>query len=369
LLFALCTFAQKYFLLKNTAQHKDLIQKKDIRALSIIELKDLLMSWNHKAFRAKQIHEWLWEKSATSFEEMTNLSKDLRERLVKEYEIRNIVIDTEQHSKDGTVKFGFRLFDGHLIEGVLIPTEDRFTACVSSQVGCSLSCAFCATGFLKRERNLTAGEIYDQYVLINNATIKKFSRSLTNVVFMGMGEPLLNYKNVLEGIDRLTAENGLNISPKRITISTAGIAKMIEKLGSDKVKFNLALSLHATTDEKRNEIMAINESNNLEVLIKALNSFYDDTGGRITFEYILLDGVNETREDAKRLVQLARKVPGAKVNIIEYNPIEQADFLKSKAKQRDIFISILERAGVTATVRKSRGKDIDAACGQLANQQ
>ncbi len=362
-------FCTKVILLKNRSTKEDRIQKKDVRELSLQELKELFISWNEKPFRATQVYEWLWQKAATSFSEMTNLSKGVRDRLSEEFEIRALTIDTEQHSQDGTVKFGFRLFDGHIVEGVLIPTEDRFTACVSSQVGCSLSCAFCATGFLKRERNLTAGEIFDQYVLINHAALKKFSRQLSNVVFMGMGEPLLNYKNVLQGIDRLTAENGLNISAKRITVSTAGIAKMIEKLGEDQVKFNLALSLHATTDEQRNKIMAINESNNLQVLVKALNSFYDNTGGRITFEYILLDGVNETAADAKRLIQLVRKVPGAKINIIEYNPIEQADFSKPHIKQREAFISTLERAGVTATVRKSRGKDIDAACGQLANKQ
>lgn len=342
-------------------------QKKDLRLFSLKEVKQLVEALGEKSFRAKQIYEWIWQKSARSIDEMTSLSKSFREKLKERFEIRPVTIDTQQHSNDGTIKFGFKLFDGHIIEGVLIPTSDRLTACVSSQVGCSLSCAFCATGFLKRERNLTQAEVYDQYVLINEQALEHFGRPLTNVVFMGMGEPLLNYKNILAGIDRLTNEDGLNISPKRITVSTAGIAKMIEKLGDDEVKFNLALSLHATTDEARNKIMAINESNNLEVLVKALNYFYEKTGGRITFEYILLDDVNETVADAKRLIQLARQVPNAKVNIIEYNPIEQADFHKPKAKQRDRFISVLEDAGVTATVRKSRGKDIDAACGQLAN--
>lgn len=342
-------------------------QKKDLRLFSLKEVKQLVEELGEKSFRAKQIYEWLWQKSARSIDDMTSLSKPFREKLKERFEIRPVTIDTQQHSNDGTIKFGFKLFDDHIIEGVLIPTPDRLTACVSSQVGCSLSCAFCATGFLKRERNLTQAEVYDQYVLINEQALEHFGRPLTNVVFMGMGEPLLNYKNILAGIDRLTNEDGLNISPKRITVSTAGIAKMIEKLGDDEVKFNLALSLHATTDEARNKIMAINESNNLEILVKSLNYFYDKTGGRITFEYILLDGVNETIDDAKRLIQLARQVPNAKVNIIEYNPIEQADFHKPKGKQRDRFISVLEKAGVTATVRKSRGKDIDAACGQLAN--
>lgn len=342
-------------------------KKKDIRELTKKQLQETLVSMGEKSFRANQIYEWLWQKSAHSIKEMTNLSKGLREQLEAQFAVYPVTVHTQQHSNDGTIKFGFQLHDKHIIEGVLIPTEDRITACVSSQVGCSLSCAFCATGFLKRERNLTRGEVYDQYVLINEQAMKHFGRPITNVVFMGMGEPLLNYKNILAGIDRLTNEDGLNISPKRITVSTAGIAKMIQKLGDDQVKFNLALSLHATTDESRNQIMAINETNNLDVLVEALNYFYEQTGGRITFEYILLDGVNETVADARRLIQLARKVPGAKVNIIEYNPIDQADFHKPHAKQRDKFISTLEDAGVTATVRRSRGKDIDAACGQLAN--
>ena len=342
-------------------------QKQDIRLLSPEELTTEVKEMGEKAFRAKQIYEWLWQKSAHRFSEMTNLSKELRKQLAERFEILPITVDSQQLSNDGTIKFGFRLHDGHIIEGVLIPTADRLTACVSSQVGCSLSCAFCATGFLKRERNLTRAEVYDQYVLINNVAMEKYGRPLTNVVFMGMGEPLLNYKGITEGIDRLTNEDSLNISPKRITVSTAGIAKMIERLGDDEVKFHLALSLHATTDEERNKIMAINESNNLDALVKALNYFYEKTEGRITFEYILLDAVNETEADAYRLIDLCRRVPGAKVNIIEYNPIDQADFTRADEQKREQFISILEQAGVTATVRRSRGKDIDAACGQLAN--
>lgn len=342
-------------------------QKQDIRLLSLAEITTALTEMGEKAFRAKQIYEWLWEKSARSFAEMTNLSKNLREKLTEKFDILPITIDTQQVSNDGTIKFGFCLHDGHIIEGVLIPTPDRLTACVSSQVGCSLSCAFCATGFLKRERNLTRAEVYDQYVLINDIAVEKYGRPLTNIVFMGMGEPLLNYKGVMQGIDRLTNEDSLNISPKRITVSTAGIAKMIERLGDDEVKFHLALSLHATTDEERDKIMAINESNNLDTLVKALNYFYKKTEGRITFEYILLDAVNETEADAYRLIDLCRRVPSAKVNIIEYNPIDQANFTRADERKREQFIAILEQAGVTATVRRSRGKDIDAACGQLAN--
>jgi len=342
-------------------------EKKSIRELELEEILFWISEKGEKAFRGRQIYEWLWEKSATSFQDMTSLSKPLRTALEEEFFIDALTVKTKQVSTDGTVKFAFQLHDGHVIEGVLIPSRDRLTACVSSQVGCSLACSFCATGFLKRQRNLTRGEIYDQYVLINKEAVANYEKTLTNVVFMGMGEPLLNYQNVLAGIDRLTNENGLDISPKRITVSTAGVAKMIRKLGEDEVKFNLALSLHATTDESRNKIMEINHSNNLDVLIDAMNYFYDKTGGRITYEYILLDGVNDSIDDARRLVNLTRRVPGCRVNIIEYNSIDKADFKKAPSKTRDIFVSYLERASVTATVRRSRGKDIDAACGQLAN--
>lgn len=338
----------------------------DIRKISLEELSTVITEMGEKPFRAKQIHEWLWNKSAVSFDQMTNLSKELRSKLENKYSINALTLDLQQKSSDGTIKVRFRLFDGHHIEGVLIPSDERMTACVSSQVGCSLSCKFCATGFLKRERNLDPGEIYDQVVILRKLANEHHSSNLSNIVFMGMGEPLLNYNNVLEGIDCITEPWGLNISKKRITLSTAGIAKMIKKLGDDKVKFNLALSLHATTDEKRNALMPINEQNNLEALIDSLNYFYELTGNKITFEYILFSGVNESVEDAKRLVELCKKVP-AKVNIIEYNPIEQASFNKSKNQNREKFIAYLEKNRVTATLRRSRGKDIDAACGQLAN--
>lgn len=338
----------------------------DIRSLSLEALTDQLISTGQKAFRAKQIYAWLWQKGARDFADMTNLSKALREELAHRFVLQPLVIDLEQRSEDGTVKVRFKTHDGHMVEGVLIPTDNRWTACVSSQVGCSLNCKFCATGYLKRERNLTPAEIFDQVVLLNQLAEKYYDAHLSNIVFMGMGEPLLNYKNVLAGIERLTSPDGLNMSPKRITVSTAGIAKMIRKLGEDKVKFNLALSLHATTDTQRDKLMPINEQNNLAELVAALNEFYQQTKGRITFEYILFDGINESLEDAKRLVDLCRKVP-AKINIIEYNPIAEAQFTKSQRMQRERFVSYLEDHGVTATVRRSRGKDIDAACGQLAN--
>ena len=339
----------------------------DIRTLSKEQLIVQLEQLGEKPFRAKQIYEWLWKKSAHSFEEMTNLSKELREQLNNHFVILPITAYKVQKSNDGTIKSAFQLHDKHLIEGVLIPTEDRATACVSSQVGCSLTCSFCATGFLKRERNLTAAEIYDQVVLINQQSNESIGRNLSNIVFMGMGEPLLNYSNVLGAIEKITSEEGLNMSAKRITVSTAGIAKMIKKLGDDEVKFNLAVSLHAADDAKRDTIMPINEQNNIEVLLDALKYFQSKCKGEVTFEYILLDGVNDTLEDAKKLVDICHQLEDVKINVIEYNKIDQANFHKSTVETREKFIDYLTKHKVIANVRKSRGKDIDAACGQLAN--
>ena len=341
-------------------------EKISIRDLSLEQLTEQIVALGEPSFRAKQIYEWLWKKSAVQFSEMLNLSKSLREQLESHYTINAIVIDVQQKSMDGTIKCRFKLVDGHMIEGVLIPSENRMTACVSSQVGCNLGCTFCATGFIKMKRNLEPYEIYDQVVLLNKASLEHHKQPLTNIVFMGMGEPLLNYNNVLAGIAKITGEDGLHISAKRITVSTAGLAKMIRKLADDQVKFNLALSLHAADDIKRSKLMPINEANNLNDLVKALNYFHDKTGNRITFEYILFDGINESMEDAKNLVTLCSKVP-ARVNIIEYNTIREADFHKSKEDQREKFITYLETHRVVAKVRRSRGKDIDAACGQLAN--
>lgn len=342
------------------------MDKQDIRQLTLEALQGEIAGMGEKPFRARQVYAWLWAKSATDFAEMTDLSKALRQKLEERFEIRPVALDERQVSDDGTVKSLFRLYDGHRVEGVLIPTPDRATACISSQVGCSLSCKFCATGYMKRMRNLHAGEIYDQVVLINRQALELLGRPLSNIVFMGMGEPLLNYANVLKAIDHLTSPEGLHISPRRITVSTAGIAKMIMRLADDGVKFNLALSLHAANDEKRNEIMPINEQNNINALVDALNYFYRETRNKITFEYILLRGVNDRMSDARELAALCRRVP-AKVNLIEYNPIDQAEFQGSREDERDAFVRFLEDQGIIAKVRRSRGKDIDAACGQLAN--
>lgn len=341
--------------------------QQNIRHLSLDELGNYFEKIGEKKFRVKQVHEWIWQKHAHSFEDMTNLSKDLRNKLAAEFSFPALRVDATQYSEDGTVKSRFKTFDDHLVEGVLIPTDDRKTACVSSQIGCSLSCKFCATGYMERKRNLNYDEIYDQVVLINEQSEKAFNKKLSNIVFMGMGEPLLNYNNVMKAIERITAEDGLFMSPKRITVSTAGVAKMIKKLGDDQVRFKLAVSLHAANDKKRNEIMPINESNNIEVLIEALNHFYKQTGNEITFEYILFQDFNDTQKDAEELIKIYRQVPADLVNIIEYNPIDAFKFTKPTEDVTDKFMSYLEKHRVNARLRRSRGKDIDAACGQLAN--
>lgn len=337
----------------------------DIRSLSLDQLKEQLTAMGEQGFRAKQIYEWLWKKSAVDFEEMSNLSIALRETLKQHYTINSVRVKQSQVSADKTIKSSFVLYDKNIIEGVLIPTPDRMTACVSSQVGCSLTCKFCATGYMDRKRNLNADEIYDQVVLINKQAEEQYGIPLTNIVYMGMGEPLLNYANTLKSIEKITSPEGLNMAAKRITVSTAGIAKMIKKLGDDEVRFNLALSLHAANDAKRNEIMPINEQNSLKALAEALRYFYSKTKSPITFEYIVFHNFNDELEDAKELANFCKHVP-CKVNIIEYNPIAMADFVNAEADKIDIFANYLRTQGVVTNVRRSRGKDIDAACGQLA---
>ncbi len=343
------------------------LSQTNIRTLTLAQLEEYFLTIGEKKFRAKQVYEWLWLKHAYSFDDMSNLSKGLRELLSNNFSLPSLKVDATQYSADGTIKSRFKTFDNHLIEGVMIPTDDRKTACVSSQVGCSLTCKFCATGYMERKRNLTFDEIVDQVTLINQQTMRVHEKKLTNIVFMGMGEPLLNYTNVLKAIEKITAADGLFMSPKRITVSTAGVAKQIMHLGDDKVKFKLAVSLHAPNDKKRNEIMPINETNNIKALIEALNYFYKQTDNEITFEYILFNNFNDTEEDAKELIKLYRQVPADLINIIEYNPIENAKFRKPSEEAVANFMSILEKNKVNARLRKSRGKDIDAACGQLAN--
>mgnify|MGYP006189067755 CR=1 FL=1 len=342
------------------------ISKKNIRHLSREELIEFLSGISEKAFRAKQIEEWLWQKSARSFDEMSNLSKELREKLKENFVINAVSVSEEQRSSDRTIKSAFCLHDKKITEGVLIPSTTRMTACISSQVGCSLSCAFCATGRLARLRNIDFDEIYDQVAIIKEQAEKYYQTPLTNIVYMGMGEPLLNYKNLLASVEKITSPKGLGMSPRRITVSTAGIAKMIKKLGDDEVKFNLALSLHAANDEKRSKIMPINEQNNLEVLAEALRYFYDKTGTRVTYEYIIFKDFNDSLQDAKELAEFCKIVP-CKINIIEYNPIDEGEFQQADPEKVDAFAAYLESKNLVVNIRRSRGKDIDAACGQLAN--
>jgi 23S rRNA (adenine2503-C2)-methyltransferase len=340
--------------------------KKDIREITSEELVSFFELHGEKKFRAKQVMEWIWKKSAGSFDEMSNLSVDTRNLLREHFDLQKIKVADEQVSSDRTIKCAFEVEAGKVVEGVLIPTTNRMTACISSQVGCSLSCAFCATGRLKMLRNLTAGEIYDQVVYLKTQAEQKYQIPLSNIVYMGMGEPLLNYKNVLRSIEKITSPDGLGMSPQRITVSTAGVAKMIKKLGDDGVKFNLALSLHAANDEKRNKIMDINESNDLASLAEALKYFYEKTVTRVTFEYIIFRDFNDSIKDAHELANYCKNLP-VKINIIEYNPIDDGEYQQASPERVDAFAKFLESKNLVVNVRKSRGKDIDAACGQLAN--
>jgi 23S rRNA (adenine2503-C2)-methyltransferase len=340
--------------------------KTNIRNLSLEEIKSSLEELGEKSFRGKQIHEWLWQRDAEKFDDMTNLSQGLRDQLEKHFYIDHITVQDQQISSDKTIKCAFTIDEGKVIEGVLIPTSSRTTACISSQVGCSLACKFCATGKLKLMRNLSPGEMVDQVVYLKNQAESRYNTTLTNIVYMGMGEPLLNYNNMLRSTELITSPEGLGMSPKRITVSTAGIAKMIKKLGDDEVKFNLALSLHAANDKKRSAIMDINDSNNLETLAEALRYFHSKTGSRVTFEYIIFKDFNDELEDAQELAEFAKCVP-CKVNIIEYNPIDDGGFQQASRQKVDAFAKYLEDKNMVVNVRRSRGKDIDAACGQLAN--
>ena len=342
------------------------MEKPNLRHLNLDQMKAYFVEIGEKPFRAKQVYEWIWKKSARNFEQMTNLSIETRAKLEEKFSINPVQVQNHQKSNDRTIKNAFQLHDGYVVEGVLIPTDTRMTACVSSQVGCSLTCKFCATGKLDRVRNLHFDEIYDQVAIIREQAMENYNIQLSNIVYMGMGEPLLNYANVLKSIERITAPDGLNMSHNRITVSTAGVAKMIKKLGDDGVKFNLALSLHAANDTKRSQIMPINESNSLEVLEEALKYFYDKTGTRITLEYIVFKDFNDSLQDAKELAIFARKVP-TKINLIEYNSIGDSMFTNTSEDKLNKFFQYLAKEGHIVNLRRSRGKDIDAACGQLAN--
>lgn len=342
------------------------MQKKDIRSLSLEQLQDYFQSIGDKPFRAKQVYEWIWSKGAHHFEDMTNISKTLRERLDADFVINHIEVDTMQRSSDGTIKNAVRLFDGNVVESVLIPTKTRTTACISSQVGCSLNCKFCATARIKRMRNLNPDEIYDQVVAADRQSRLYFNRPLSNIVFMGMGEPMMNYPNVMKAIEKITKNEGLGMSPRRITVSTSGVPKMIKKMADEEVKFKLAVSLHSAIDEVRTSIMPFNENFPLADLKEALQYWYEKTQSRVTYEYVVWKGINDNAEAINALIQFCKVIP-CKVNLIEYNPIGDDEFKQADQSVLDLYINSLEKRGIIVKVRKSRGKDIDAACGQLAN--
>ncbi len=344
------------------------IEKKDIRALSKEELRNFFVANKDKAFRGNQVYEWLWSKGAHSFEDMTNISKGTRAMLEDNFVINHIKVDTMQRSDDGTVKNAVRLHDGLVVESVLIPTETRTTACVSSQVGCSLDCNFCATARLKRMRNLEPAEIYDQVLAIDRESRLYFNHPLSNIVFMGMGEPLMNYNNVIKAIDMITSEEGLGMSPKRIVVSTSGIPKMIKKMADDEVKFKLAVSLHSAIDEVRARIMPFSKNFPLADLREALEYWYQKTRSKVSYEYVVWKGINDNKAAVDALVKFCKYVP-CKVNLIEYNPIEDGEFQQASEEAINAYIKGLESIGVVVKVRRSRGKDIDAACGQLANKE
>ena len=342
------------------------LKKKDIRSLTKEQLRNFFVENGDKAFRGNQVFEWLWSKSLHTFEAMTNISIETRQMLEENFVINHIEVDSMQRSKDGTIKNGIRLHDGFIVESVLIPTEKRTTACVSSQVGCSLDCRFCATSRLKRMRNLNPDEIYDQVVAIDKQSKLYHNRKLSNIVFMGMGEPLMNYNNVIKSIDKITSTEGLGMSSKRITVSTSGVPKIIKKMADDEVKFNLAVSLHSAIDSVRTSIMPFNETFPLKDLGDSLVYWFEKTQRVVTYEYIVWDGINDKKEDIKALINFCKLIP-CKVNLIEYNPIDDGEFQQANSRVIDNYISNLEMHDIVVNVRRSRGKDIDAACGQLAN--
>lgn len=344
----------------------DTTAKQDIRALTKEQLKEFFVANGDKAYRAQQVYEWLWKKSVKNFDDMTNISLETREMMKKQFVINSIAVDQMQRSSDGTIKNAVKLFDDRIVESVLIPTDTRTTACISSQVGCSLDCNFCATARLKRMRNLNPDEIYDQVVAIDQQSKLYHNRPLSNIVYMGMGEPLLNYKNVLESVEKITSGEGLGMSAKRITLSTVGVCKMIKQLADDEVKFNLAISLHSAINETRSKLMPINDSNPLEDLADALKYWYSKTKSKVSYEYVVFDGVNDDAEHAKALADFCKIIP-SKVNIIEYNTIDDGIFSQATDDKINMYVEMLKQHGVIVNIRKSRGKDIDAACGQLAN--
>jgi len=340
------------------------MKKIDIVSLSESELEKLVISLGGKKFVSKQIFEWLHQKLAASFTQMSNLSKEFRDVLEEKCEIPRLKRKKREVSKiDSSVKFLFELEDGELIETVLMKYKDHMTLCVSSQVGCAVNCAFCQTGKSGFTRNLSALEIVNQYYEVERE-VKKSGGHVRNIVFMGMGEPLLNLPNVVQALEILGNPQGQDVSIRRISVSTAGILPGIEELLIDELPLTLSISLHATTDEKRSRIMPINRTYSLKELIETLRLYQSRTNRKITFEYILIKDFNMTREDAERLREITKGFI-CNVNLIPYNAVENCEFATPGRTEIERFTSQLERLGVNVTLRASRGKDIQGACGQL----
>ena len=337
----------------------------DIRLLSLSDIESFFKETGEPLYRARQVYEWLWKKSCRSFNEMTNLSKETRKKLQDQFSIPALTLAQERKSTDQTIKSLFHLHDGFEIEGVLIPVEGRTTACVSSQVGCPLACTFCATGQLGYKRNLTFPEIFDQVAMINEQSKKYFGSALSNIVYMGMGEPFLNYENVLASFEKITSEEGLRMSPQRITVSSVGIPKMIRKLADDKVKVHFALSLHVANNEKRDRIIPLNKKHPVVEIIDALKEYHYKTKKRITIEFILFREFNDSLSDAADLAAFCKNFP-VKINLIEYNQVENSGFQPPESCKVKSFFEFLEKKNLVVNLRKSRGNDINAACGQLA---
>jgi 23S rRNA (adenine2503-C2)-methyltransferase len=333
--------------------------KTDLKALSQEELDSFAKDAGLQAFRIRQLIHWIYERYALSIDEITEFSKKLREEFSERAYISNLTLLDRQTSEDGTQKFLFGLEDSETIESVLIPDEDRLTLCISSQVGCAMGCVFCLTGKLGLKRNLEAHEIVDQVISVNRLILPE---RITNIVFMGMGEPLANFDHVVEAIIRITAI--MKMSPKRITLSTSGIPPKIIELGKKALRVNLAISLNATTDAVRNVIMPINKTYLIRALLDACRKYPLPVNRRITFEYVLLKGTNDSPEDALRLVRLLKNIP-SKINLIPFNAYSGCEYERPDERTVIQFQDILLDAGMTVLIRKSKGQDILAACGQL----
>lgn len=338
----------------------------DIRSISFDKLNNFIQKNNFPSYRSNQIFNWINKSTLRSFDDMTNIPKSLVKLLKENFVINITNILSKQVSNDSTIKFAIKLHDNLVVESVLIPSGNRVTACVSSQVGCSLDCGFCATSKLLRMRNLHSYEIFDQIMILNSQSLKNYSLPISNIVFMGMGEPLLNYKNVIEAIKLITSEDGIKISNKKITLSTSGISKMIIKMSDDNIKFNLAVSLHSAVEETRNMIMPFSKSFPLDKLINSLDYWYKKTKRKVTFEYLIWKGINDDLEHIEALVKICKRIP-SKVNLIEYNSIDSPKFKKADDFWVDNYLKILKKNKIPVSIRRSRGKDINAACGQLAN--